>query len=235
MEEKNGSRRGSSSRKKAGMSWGVLSMARTDNLSCLGIGLVLLVTCTITSAWDKSPDVPTPTITTYIAEATTFDTLVVDKPPEASTAPEDYNPAIPLSVGLQAVLREACEEYGVPIHLALGVMERESGFDPEAVGMDGKDIGLYQIRTSNHEWLTGATGADPMTPDGNIRCGVWLLGYLLGRYDTQEAALTAYRWGRDNGKRSYATAVLEEAEEWRSKLDIKKPLVTAGTVTRDGG
>lgn len=32
----------------------------------------------------------------------------------------------------------------------------------------------------------------------------------------REAALTAYRWGHDNGKRTYAAAVFEAAEKWRS-------------------
>ena len=124
----------------------------------------------------------------------------------------------PLSDELYIVLLDACEDSGVEVPLALGVIEVESGFDVDAIGPDGKDIGLYQIRTSNHAWLTSETGADPMTPAGNIECGVWMLGYLLGRYETQDAALTAYRWGHDNGKRTYAAAVFEAAEKWRSAL-----------------
>lgn len=128
---------------------------------------------------------------------------------------ELINPT-PLSDELYIILLDACEESGVEVPLALGVIEVESGFDVDAIGPDGKDIGLYQIRTSNHAWLTSETGADPMTPAGNIECGVWMLGYLLGRYETQDAALTAYRWGHDNGERTYAAAVFEAAEEWRS-------------------
>ena len=130
---------------------------------------------------------------------------------------ELINPT-PLSDELYIILLDACEESGVEVPLALGVIEVESGFDVDAIGPDGKDIGLYQIRTSNHAWLTSETGADPMTPAGNIECGVWMLGYLLGRYETQDAALTAYRWGHDNGKRTYAAAVFEAAEKWRSAL-----------------
>lgn len=129
---------------------------------------------------------------------------------------ELINPT-PLSDELYIVLLDACEENGVEVPLALGVIEVESGFDVDAIGPDGKDIGLYQIRTSNHAWLTSETGADPMTPDGNIECGVWMLGYLLDRYETQGAALTAYRWGQDNGTRTYAATVFEAAEKWRGK------------------
>lgn len=129
--------------------------------------------------------------------------------------PDHYRPDVPLARDLQEILHTACAEYGVDYALALAVMETESGFDPDAVGPDGHDIGLYQIRSSNHAWLQGETGADPLTPDGNIKCGVWLIWYLLGRCDSTEAALTAYRYGHDNGTSGYANAVMEAAEKWR--------------------
>ena len=138
------------------------------------------------------------------------------RPARGLAEAEPINPT-PLSDELYIVLLDACEDSGVEVPLALGVIEVESGFDVDAIGPDGKDIGLYQIRTSNHAWLTSETGADPMTPDGNIECGVWMLGYLLDRYETQDAALTAYRWGQDNGTRTYAATVFEAAEKWRRK------------------
>ena len=115
----------------------------------------------------------------------------------------------------------AADTYNVPICLALGLIEVESGFDAEAVGPDGEDIGLCQIRTSNHAWLMSETGADPMTPEGNIQCGMWLLGDLLSRHDTM-GALTAYRWGRDTGDREYANKVLDAAWawEWEFREDV---------------
>lgn len=124
---------------------------------------------------------------------------------------------VPLSFSLQDHLHTACEANNVPYHVALGLIEVESGFDPEAVGPDGYDIGLFQIRTSNHAWLSAETGAGPLTPAGNIECGVWLIGYLLNRYEATDAALTAYRWGHDNGDRIYANKVLRAAEAWEVK------------------
>lgn len=138
----------------------------------------------------------------------------VEKEPEASIIQ-----AIPLSAELQEVLISACDTYDVGLPIALAVIEGESGFDPDAVGIDGKDFGLFQIRQSNHAWLEGETGEDPMTYEGNIECGVWLLSYLDGRYETTSEALTAYRWGHDNGDRTYANAVLERAEAWEDKLN----------------
>ena len=129
---------------------------------------------------------------------------------------DHYRADVPLSRELQETLHNACSEYRVPVALALALIELESGFQAGAVGPDGHDIGLYQLRTSNHAWLQAETGADPLTPDGNIKCGVWLIGYLLERYDSTEAALTAYRYGHDNGTRGYANAVLEAAENWEA-------------------
>ena len=56
-----------------------------------------------------------------------------------------------------------------------------------------------------------------MTPEGNIQCGMWLLGDLLSRHDTM-GALTAYRWGRDTGDREYANKVMEVAWAWEQEF-----------------
>ena len=136
---------------------------------------------------------------------------------EALVAQGYFREDVLLSFELQDVLHTACEANNVPYHVALGLIEVESRFDPEAVGPDGYDIGLFQIRTSNHAWLSAETGADPLTPAGNIECGVWLIGYLLNRYEATDAALTAYRWGHDNGDRIYANKVLRAAEAWEVK------------------
>lgn len=141
------------------------------------------------------------------------------RPVEAGRIEEliEYHNPTPLSDELFRAVDAAADTYHVPICLALGLIEVESGFDAEAVGPDGKDIGLCQIRTSNHAWLMSETGADPMTQEGNIQCGMWLLGDLLSRHDTM-GALTAYRWGQDTGDREYANKVLDAAWAWERKF-----------------
>lgn len=128
-----------------------------------------------------------------------------------------YREDVPLDFVYQDILQTACGNNGVPYELALAVIEQESQFDPDAIGPDGHDVGLFQIRKSNHDWLMEATGADPTTPNGNILCGVWFLAYL---YDycgqSWNAALTCWRWGPGNGETSeYAEAVLSGMEKWR--------------------
>lgn len=112
---------------------------------------------------------------------------------------------VPLDRELQAVLREACEEHSVPIHLALGLIEVESRFDSEAD--NGLCYGLMQLNRRYYP--------DGLAPAENIRAGVAHLGKLLERYGDTAVALTAYNAGHDTGSRSYANAVLAAAEHWK--------------------
>jgi len=112
---------------------------------------------------------------------------------------------VPLDRELQAVLREACEEHSVPIHLALGLIEVESRFDSDAD--NGLCYGLMQLNRRYYP--------DGLAPAENIRAGVAHLGKLLERYGDTAVALTAYNAGHDTGSRSYANAVLAAAEHWK--------------------
>lgn len=112
---------------------------------------------------------------------------------------------VPLSFELQDVLHTACEANNVPYHVALGLIEVESGFNLEAVSPAGC-YGLCQI---NPQYFPIG-----LTPAENIEAGMEYLGSLIDRYGDLGAALTAYNAGVDTGDRTYASAVLEAAEEW---------------------
>lgn len=112
---------------------------------------------------------------------------------------------IPLDRKLQETLWEACEESSVPISLALGLIETESGFQPEAD--NGLCYGLCQLNRRYYP-------AD-LTPAENLQAGIAHLGELLERYGDSAAALTAYNAGHDTGSRTYAAAVLAAAEKWK--------------------
>lgn len=119
--------------------------------------------------------------------------------------PDLYNPAIPLSAELQRVLYEACGEADVPVALVLGVIQVESGFEPDAVSPEG----CYGLMQLNPKYFP-----DKLSPADNLRAGIEYLGELLERYGDTAAALTAYNAGWDTGRRAYADAVLEAAEWW---------------------
>lgn len=143
-----------------------------------------------------------------------------DKPPAtAVTAPDiDWTPlleavearreelfwaSVPLDQNCREALQEACEAHNVPLCLALGLIEVESGFQVDAVSVQGA-YGLCQL---NPKYFP-----EGLTPCENIGAGVRYLGELMRRYETVESALTVYNAGSDTGDRTYANAVLAAAE-----------------------
>ena len=113
---------------------------------------------------------------------------------------------LPLDYSLQDHLHTTCEANNVPYHVALGLIEVESGFDPEAVSRAGC-YGLLQI---NPQYFPSG-----LTPAENIEAGMEYLGSLIDQYGDLGAALCAYHDGHDTGRRGYSNAVLEAAERWR--------------------
>ena len=112
---------------------------------------------------------------------------------------------VPLSFELQDNLHTTCSEQGIPYHVALGLIESESGFNPNV------DNGICYGLLALHR----AYFPSNLTPLENMRTGIKCLGDHLKRYGTIEAALTAYNAGHDTGSRTYAGKVLERAEKWK--------------------
>lgn len=119
--------------------------------------------------------------------------------------PGHYREDVPLARELQAALWEACEESGVPVSLALGLIQEESHFQVNAVSSKGA-YGLCQL---NPKYFP-----EDLTPAENIAAGVAWLGELLERHGDTAAALRAYNLGWDDGDRVFADAVLAAAERW---------------------
>lgn len=111
---------------------------------------------------------------------------------------------VPLDLECQTALKEACEVNGVPVSLALGLIEVESNFDPEAD--NGVSRGLMQL---NKRYFSS-----DLTPAENIQAGVAHLGGLMKKYGDTQAALCAYNVGHDTGARGYAKAVLAASEKY---------------------
>lgn len=144
-----------------------------------------------------------------------------------------FSDKVPLSYELQDIARTACEEYGVPYALALAVIERESRFDSEAISSDGCDHGLMQIRYTNFDWLRESTGADPTEPEGNLVCGIYMLGDLLTAYSDGSTAglhraLMAYNNGPTGARKlweagtystDYSSSVASALEAWEARVN----------------
>lgn len=96
--------------------------------------------------------------------------------------------------------------YGVPPEYALAVAQKESSFNPNAVGAAG-EIGLFQIMPATGLSL-GYTPAQLQDPENNADAGISFLAQLFDEYGSWPAALSAYNSGSPNGSPGYANSVL---------------------------
>lgn len=130
---------------------------------------------------------------------------------------------IPLNFDLQCHLISVCEEYGVPYHIALGVIQAESSFTADA--SNGTCFGYMQINKINAEWLSESIGVtDLADPYQNLRSGVFILSDLFGDYGDWHKALIAYNYGPSGAQEhvfskgytttGYSRAVMEYADAW---------------------
>ena len=134
-------------------------------------------------------------------------------------------PGVPISAELQIVMRDSCENYNVPLALAIAVAEAESGFDPDAVS-NTNDYGTMQINRCNFEYLQNM-GLDPLTYADNIEAGVMMLGAELELCGDEELAVMAYNLGHTGAQRlwslgtcstDYSRSVMELYAKWADVL-----------------
>ena len=136
--------------------------------------------------------------------------------PEETPEPEEpaaevfvFRENVPLSAELQEVLWDACQEHKVEYALALGLIETESSFNPEAVSY----VGCYGLMQLNPDYFP-----TDLSPAENIQYGVAFIAEKLDQYaGNVGAALTAYNAGHDTGNREYAEKVMAAAERWRTE------------------
>lgn len=121
---------------------------------------------------------------------------------------KEYLNPTPLSDELFRAVDAAADTYHVPICLALGLIEVESGFDAEAVSPKG----CYGLTQLNPKFFPSGLSAEE-----NVQTGLAHLGDLLAQYDTM-TALTIYNAGRDTGSRVYANKVMEAAWAWEQEF-----------------
>lgn len=130
---------------------------------------------------------------------------------------------IPLDYDLQCHLIAVCGEYGVPYHIALGVIQAESSF--RSWVSNGTCFGYMQIHKVNAEWLREQIGVtDLMDPYQNLRSGVYILKDLYGRFGDWSMTLIAYNYGAAGAEKhvfskgytttAYSRAVMAYADAW---------------------
>lgn len=139
--------------------------------------------------------------------------------------PEEYQKAggyMPEKMQIYTYI--VCENYGVRYELVLALIERESGYEFDKIGDDGRSIGYMQIFEEYHrDRMERLNCTDLMNPYQNILVGVDYLASLLNKYGTQQDALAAYNYGQAGAYRhlwskgiyvyDYNAGIMERAKE----------------------
>lgn len=95
-----------------------------------------------------------------------------------------------------------CKQEGVSYPLIVAMIERESGYQFDAVGDDGRSFGYMQINaTANAERIEESGCTDMLNPYQNVRVGIGLMKDLIEKYGTIQDALTAYNYGETGAYR----------------------------------
>lgn len=147
---------------------------------------------------------------------------------EEPAEPERTYYDVALTEDLQDVIIDTASGRGVDPALVLAVIEKESGYNPNASGDNGRSQGLMQIWRSFHEKRMKKLGAANLyDPRDNVLVGIDILAEKLEKYEDAEKALIAYNAGDAGAKKhyfskgiyssSYSRAVLKIAEEIRTK------------------
>lgn len=134
---------------------------------------------------------------------------------------------IPLDYDLQCHLIAVCEEYEVPLKIALGVIQAESSFRADA--QNGSCYGYMQINSINESWLAERIGVTDLTePYQNIRSGVYILSDLYSKQGDWHRALICYNYGESGAQKhvfsqgytttAYSRTVMGYADEWAEVL-----------------
>lgn len=134
---------------------------------------------------------------------------------------------VPLTAEEQESLWTACQEFGIPYTLALGVIDVETDFRNVA-GDDGNSKGYMQVQERYHTDTMRTLGvADLMESKGNFRVGLSYLSEMVAVTDTTDEALMAYNMGKVGAARlwqegvhesAYSREVLERASYWENQL-----------------
>ena len=146
--------------------------------------------------------------------------LASPKKTEPQAEPETEAPTVvyydvPLEHETQDLLRQACEESGVDMVLALAVISRETDFR-NISGDNGNAYGYFQVWPKWHYDRMERLGVTDLNdPLGNFRVGCDLLSELLEKYTLTEA-LTAYNSGKP-GNSEYARNVIERMDNITAK------------------
>jgi len=132
-------------------------------------------------------------------------------PDELPDGPQITYYSVPLSHSLQDFIYEVCADEGVPMSLAIAMIDHESGFNPEVVS-ETDDFGLMQVNEVNHDRLEEQYRcADMLNSYQNVFCGIKIIGSYIAKYDDLGKALMAYNMGDYGARKAWNNGITSTA------------------------
>ena len=124
--------------------------------------------------------------------------------PEVTVAENATVYPVPLDEELQLFIIGLCEEHHIDPAILFAMAERESNFNPDAIGDSGDASGMFQIQAKWHQARMDKLGInDLFDPYQNAEVAVDYLAELLDYYDgNMEKALVAYNMGQTGAYRN---------------------------------
>ena len=151
-------------------------------------------------------EIQTPTVTPKHTPSNTPEPT--EKPTEKPTQPTYIYLDVPLSKELQEYTYKQCKYDKELYLLVMAIMQTESSFEADSIGIDGHDLGLMQIRDCNLAALEEKFGSiDLMNPYDNIKCGVSMIKELYEKYEYKNLALMAYNCGEAGAKKLWKKGI----------------------------
>ena len=144
--------------------------------------------------------------------------------PQKGQAVKVYD--IPLDEDLQLHITNLCEEYHIEPTLIYAMIARESGYNANAMGDNGKSYGLMQIQLRYVRARMDKLGCtDLLDPYQNVAVGIDLISEYIAKGYGLEWALMAYNGGEAYAYRlrsegyvsNYAKTVIANSEEMKEE------------------
>lgn len=125
---------------------------------------------------------------------------------------------IPLDFKFQTYINDVCKTYEIAPEIVFAMIAKESNYNAQEIGDDGKSYGLMQVQEQWHEDRIDELEVNNLLdPYQNVLVGVDYLAELLTYYDGNiEKALTAYNAGATGAYDNYfrhGISASEYAEE----------------------
>lgn len=188
-------------------------------IGCLSVGLFLY--CDYLEHKNMT-ETTKPTIETIAPNEAENEVVEVsaDVPTEPIETRKYFN--VPLDQDVQDVIFEECEKADISPALVVAIIERESDFDPEAIGDGGRSVGLMQIQIKWHMQRMIDLGCEILTdPCQNVKVGINYLSELKTENSNIFWVLMSYNGGQayanrkmaDNEITDFASSIIARAYE----------------------